>query len=90
MANVELVIKIPEEMCNAFRKGNWSATYEGKKIRDIVMNGTPLPKGHDRLIFEEDMLAAIMFSKLFDNVKVGKVKEVLLKIPTIIKADKEE
>ena len=49
--------------------------------------GTPLPEHHGRLISEEDMLSVILFSKLFDNAKVGEVKEVLLNIPTIIEGE---
>ena len=52
-----------------------------------IINGTPLPEHHGRLISEEDMLSVIMFSKLFDDAKVGEVKEALLNIPTIIKGE---
>lgn len=54
-----------------------------------VRKGVPLPKGYGRLISEKDVLSVILFSKLFDNAKVGEVKEALLNIPTIIEADKE-
>ena len=54
---MKLVIDIPDKIYNTFQRGNWSVTYSGKKIRDIVMNGTPLtktPKG--RWIKEESIL----------------------------------
>ena len=47
---MKIVIDIPDKLYNTFHRGNWSATYEGKKIRDIVMNGTPLPEHHGDLI----------------------------------------
>ena len=56
-------------------------------ILDAVRNGTPLPEHHGRLISEEDMLSVIMFSKLFDDAKVGEVKKALLNIPTIIEGE---
>ena len=57
------------------------------ELTNAIKNGTPLPKHHGRLISEEDMLSVIMFSKLFDDAKVGEVKEALLNIPTIIKGE---
>ena len=56
MKEIELVIKIDEDTYNTFHKGNWSATYDGKKIRDIVMKGTPLPKRHGRILDEKEIL----------------------------------
>ena len=47
---MQIVIDIPDKIYDTFQRGNWSVTYSGKKIRDIVMNGTPLPKGHGDLI----------------------------------------
>lgn len=47
---MKLVINIPDKIYNTFQRGNWSVTYSGKKIRDIVMNGIPLPEGHGDLI----------------------------------------
>lgn len=51
---MQIVIDIPEEMYNTFKRGIWSSTYDGKKIRDIVMNGIPLPEGHGKLEDESD------------------------------------
>lgn len=43
---MKMVIDIPDEMYDTINRGIYSSTYDGKKIRDIVLNGTPLPKGH--------------------------------------------
>lgn len=84
---MKIVIDIPENMYKEYvsvslGRGN------GKTITDnllkAIKNGTPLPEYHGRLISEEDMLSVIIFSKLFDDAKVGEVKEALRNIPTII------
>ena len=42
---MKMVIDMPDEMYDTINRGIYSSTYDGKKIRDIVMNGTPLKKG---------------------------------------------
>lgn len=85
---MEIVIKIPEEIYNCARDDQLDLI-QTTLICGSVGEGIPLPKHHGRLISEEDMLSVILFSKLFDNAKVGEVKGALLNIPTIIEADKE-
>lgn len=85
---VELVIKIPKELYESYKGRSPKLGDAGMDmIAQSIANGTPLPKGHGRLISEEDMLSVIMFSKLFDDANVGEVKEALLNIPTIIEAE---
>ena len=82
---MKLIIDISEDLYNNMKSrckyqnetDNNLSVFE--KIGIAVKNGTPLPKGHGKLIFEEDMLSVIMFSKLFDNAKVGEVKEAISK-----------
>ena len=58
MADIELVIKIPEEMYHKTVAG----IYEGEESDCLIIdtftyaieNGNPLPKGHGRLIIEKD------------------------------------
>ena len=79
MANVELVIKIDEEEWKFLKESDgcrWS-----RAILEGVINGTPLPKGHGRLI-DADVLA----DGFEDNYEFC---EVVNATPTIIKADKE-
>jgi hypothetical protein len=53
MADIELVIKIPEEMMSYINKNEFNAISEaayGSMAMLAIQNGTPLPKGHGRLI----------------------------------------
>lgn len=86
MADVELLIKIPEEDWEFIKEADgcrWS-----RAILDGVINGTPLPKGHGRLIdanyFRED-------SSIFDIIPFAQrmnIECVVDHAPTIIEADK--
>lgn len=70
--DIELVIKIPEELYKATINGlNAEEIWD---LRVAIKNGTPLPKGHGRLIDADD---------LFDNTCIDE-------IPTVIEADKAE
>jgi len=80
MADIELVIKMPEE---DYKRGTLGSYFEcySMKLHDIILNGTPLPKGHGRLI-DADKLKCIRpqdvaFHKVLQHSK------------TVIKADKE-
>lgn len=63
MADVELVIKIPEECYKQIQKNIFSIAYDAIKTKEekkqveekfnvvlAIKNGTPLPKGHGELI----------------------------------------
>lgn len=53
MADVELVIKIPEELYNYLQTEKYDEHLDRRfdyMIRHSVINGTPLPKGHEDLI----------------------------------------
>ena len=51
MAKVQIVIKIPEEMYKWVNDANKIFNdYGTSDFIDLVKNGTPLPKGHGRLI----------------------------------------
>lgn len=84
---MKIVIDIPDKIYNAFHKGNWSATYDGKKIRDIVMRGTSLPKGHGRILDEKDILdVKNNDGGWYDLVDMP---EYIAGVKAIIEADKE-
>jgi hypothetical protein len=86
MADIELVIKIPEtlkriadeEDIKTFSHFVWQML-----LMDIVKNGTPLPKGHGDLIDRKKLLKQPMDTA---NYPSGYVKIA----PTIIEADKGE
>jgi hypothetical protein len=50
MADIELVIKIPEEMWEKIKEG-----YVPLGISKYLKNGTPLPKGHGDLIDADEI-----------------------------------
>ena len=86
MAYIELVIKIPEEMYKWVDDVNKFFNYYGTSdFVDLVKNGTPLPKGHGKLVDLDQMCEdywdgnymEIHFNDL-DNIK------------TIIETDKIE
>ena len=100
MADIELIIKIPEEeyrnICLMSKDGIGMALY------DWVANGTPLPKGHGRLVdadvFEKRLMDARSYyigekADDFDLRFAAGLKsaaERLVDAPTIIEADKGE
>ena len=88
MADIELVIKIPEEMYKDIQSRDWKNggrwySEEWKAIH----NGTPLPKGHGRLIDEYDL--KILFG-LDDRLWWSNAVEEFPDLPTIIEAESEE
>ena len=75
MADIELVIKIPQETYEFLKKYGT----DGGIIEKAVVNGTPLPKGHGRLIDADELK------------RIGRYAHTNLDIdnaPTIIEADK--
>ena len=88
MADIELVVKIPEEDWEFIKEADgcrWS-----RAILDGVINGTPLPKGHGRLIDADD----IRVIELEDSLHIirhykGDEIDFFIDAPTIIEADKE-
>lgn len=86
MADIELVIKIPEGLKKDFEFEQWTAL-SCMEMKDALMNSTPLPKGHGRLIDEERIsLSGIHFETERDHaMMIGRLNSA----PTIIEADKE-
>lgn len=85
MADVELVIKLPEEEYKIWKE---DGEIDAITVRDALIYGTPLPKGHGRLI-DADKLVYWECNgdcdMCCDDDKCGMVKEA----QTIIEADKE-
>lgn len=101
MADIELIIKMPEKTVNAIKD---NAMFAGTIPRDIlwditsaIVNGTPLPKGHGRL-GDLDALKKRFLEMAEDpwNIGVGissdieDMADVISNAPTIIEADKGE
>ena len=85
---MKLVIEIPKGLYYSVVDG---FAYECNiALSEAFKNGTPLPKGHGRLIDERQVVAALVHHDfLKDNVKCGDVTKIL-DMTAIIEADKEE
>lgn len=94
MTEIELVIKMSQESYNNLKTGCIQRVSDGEMI-EAIKNGTPLPKGHGRLI-DADRMA--LLSDLFCYTKYTGIDEApyedatkaLEFAPTIIEADKVE
>ncbi len=54
MADIELVIKIPEEKYNMIRNKTYCAIYD-VEVYEAIINGIPLSKGHGDFIDISDI-----------------------------------
>lgn len=89
---MQIVIDIPEEIYEEIKTTKSIYRTGAKVLCNAIVNGTPLPKGHGRLIDVNDLLDDI---SLEDNdynrdVNTGEIitLENIDRIPTIIEADK--
>ena len=80
MADIELVIKMSQESYNNLKIGCTQRVSNGEMI-EALKNGTPLPKGHGRLIDAD----ALWKKWVFDAIGKQEIDDA----PTIIEADKE-
>lgn len=90
MADIELVIKIPEETYNDIQSRDWKNgerwySEEWKAIH----NGTPLPKGHGDLVDRDDLLADSYCIDDWSCTEINIVDVMTVKMAdAIIEADK--
>ena len=79
---MKIVIDVPEKL---YKK--WCCSHPANNTYPewYIMIGTPLPKGHGRLID-----AKVVYKKLYVRCLAGVATEVLTETPTIIEADKGE
>jgi hypothetical protein len=94
MANIELVIKIPEEEYKIIKNYTAPMTW----IERLIKNGTPLPKGHGRLIDADKFLkdneaytGFILNSRFFGGKNAYKdaLEDLVDEASTIIEKDKK-
>ena len=100
MSDIELVIKLPESIWVAIQNGEYCGILDDRTY-NAIKNGTPLPKGHGRLIdadvFEKRLMDARSYyiGEKADNFDLRfasglkSAAERLVDAPTIIEADKE-
>ena len=92
MADIELVIKIPEEVYKKAQEipnARWDAVWLG------IKHGTPLPKGHGDLkdISKIDYQSGCFVSSKGEPIpiihKIATIEMIRDWLPTIIEADRE-
>lgn len=86
---VKLVIEIPSEVYELLKNFDWESLPKEKfdelaSYEYAIAHGTPLPKGHGRLIDADAYKEEMLNSREFDFFKRLDMQ------PTIIKADKGE
>ena len=79
MANIELVINIPEEKLSMIKNEMYCGIYDAELYKAIA-NGIPLPKEHGRLI-DESQIRTCGWNYVNHHAKTD--------APTIIKAESE-
>ena len=84
---MNIVIDIPEELAN---KEHWYTDKEIWTVIKAAQNGTPLPKGHGRLIDADKFDVYILKDKSEEFVDgAGRVLAQIDDAPTVLEADKE-
>lgn len=94
MADIELVIKIPEEEYRWIKKSdnsNFADVAEKKCMLHAIKNGTPLPKGHGDLKDSNNLKHAFITWSMavHGNFTDADIASIIYNSPTIIEADKE-
>ena len=90
MADVELIIKIPEEMYEIIQDSTKYIDEVARVCEDAVSVGTPLPKGHGDLIDRNLALSGDGLCEFHMYDDYVKMRNYLKSIPPIIRADKTE
>ena len=81
---MQIIINIPDEIYNYIHNEHTALRVcDGHKVAQAIANGTPLPKGHGRLIDADIYRKEMLDSREFDFFKRLDMQ------PTIIEADKE-
>ena len=80
---MQIVIDIPSEMYDWYDNG-FPEEDDAERLWQIVKNGTPLPKGHGRLVDISEVLIKLM--QFYDGDKT--IGQCLDEVNTIIEADK--
>lgn len=92
---MEIVIKIPEEIyIHLLARYKYQNTddiglSELDKVGVSIKNGTPLPKGHERLIDADELREDFKASKKISFAERMDISCIVDHAPTIIEADKE-
>lgn len=90
MAEIELVIKIPEDIYQYVMNTGTYGHYRFNSAK-AIRNGTPLPKGHGRLIDADalKMGTRVCGDRYLSKTSLFVANKVIEQADTIIEADKE-
>ena len=88
MADIELVIKIPEDYYNYIKN---ISDYHCTADMLVIKNGIPLPKGHGRLIDVDalKMNERVCGDRYLSKTSLFVANKIIEQALTIIEADKE-
>lgn len=87
MDTIELVIKIPEGIYQHYKKV-WQKR-KGSIPESCIAFGTPLPKGHGRLIDADRLKTHFVGTEQGTDLEVY-LESTIIEAPTVIEAEKEE
>ena len=88
---MEIIIKIPKE---DYERMKWTSVKNGvtnseKYLRELILNGTPLPKGHGDLIDRDSLELDCDWSDYYDGFSAYSESQVRL-APTIIEGSESK
>ena len=89
MGDIELVIKISEKAYNALTHNEFDANLVVDEMRKSIAHGTPLPKGHGRLIDAKQIVTEVECIWNSDGSCTTITIYDIDSTPTIIETDKE-
>ena len=87
MADIELVIKIPEEIYNTLDLYGYAGARTYEEVIDAIKNGKKLPKGHGTLKDVDNIKTAFPSG---EYVRTESIRATIDHEETIIEADKAE
>jgi hypothetical protein len=84
MADIELVIKIPENIYKYVQQMGSVNMLDTQQVANAIFDGTPLPKGHGRIADIDKVLEEMKATRTYD------IPFALERVKPIIEADKAE
>jgi len=88
MSEIELIIKIPEEVYKSIINGKNYISYQ-EYMEEAIKNGKLLTKGHGRLKDENEIKQMIEDAKVKNESSKNFAENIIRFAPTIIESDKE-
>ena len=86
MTDMELVIKIPEDVYKNIIENGFIYDEDNEIVTYVIKNGTPLPKGHKRLIdadkVKKDIIDWFMYTVNGEHKSIPKDCDELIKYIT--------